>query len=142
MPGSNAAAPATGLTYTIGELAAEFGVTVRAIRFYEDKNLLEPARNGIHRVYARRDRGRLRLILRGKRLGFSLSDIREMLSLYDLNDDGREQLKVTLEKSLKRLKLLRQQRRDIDEVIGELQDSCGQINDLLEKKTGPQTTEH
>jgi len=142
MPASNAAAPTAELTYTIGELAAEFGVTARTIRFYEDKNLLEPARNGIHRVYARRDRGRLRLILRGKRLGFSLSDICEMLSLYDLNDDGREQLKVSLEKSLKRLTVLRQQRRDIDEVIGELQDSCGRINDLLEKKTGPQTTEH
>ena len=131
MPGSNVEEPTAEPTYTISELAAEFGITARAIRFYEDKKMLEPGRNGMNRVYGRRDRGRLRLILRGKRLGFSLSDIGEMLDLYDPDDMGREQLKVILKKSLARLRVLRQQRRDIDEVIMELQDNCGQIRDIL-----------
>ncbi|NQV59945.1 MAG: MerR family DNA-binding transcriptional regulator [Alphaproteobacteria bacterium] len=135
MPGSRVAAPTAELTYSISELAAEFGVTARAIRFYEDKKMLEPARNGMNRVYARRDRGRLRLILRGKRLGFSLSEISEMLDLYDPDDMGREQLKVILEKSLARLRVLEQQRRDIDEVIMELRGNCGQISDLLAGNT-------
>ena len=136
MPGSNAAEPTAELTYTISELAAEFGITARAIRFYEDKKLLAPARRGMNRVYGRRDRGRLQLILRGKRLGFSLSDISEMLDLYDPNDEGREQLKVTLGKVRGRLRTLEQQRRDIDEVIMELRDSCGQISDILENGNG------
>lgn len=136
MPGSNAADPTAEPTYTISELAAEFGITARAIRFYEDKKMLEPGRNGMNRVYGRRDRGRLRLILRGKRLGFSLSDIGEMLDLYDPDDMGREQLKKILEKSLERLRALEQQRRDIDEVIAELQDNCAQINDILNNESG------
>ncbi|MBL6954246.1 MAG: MerR family DNA-binding transcriptional regulator [Alphaproteobacteria bacterium] len=135
MPGSRVAEPTAELTYSISELAAEFGITARAIRFYEDKKMLEPARNGMNRVYARRDRGRLRLILRGKRLGFSLSEISEMLDLYDPDDMGREQLKVILEKSLARLRVLEQQRRDIDEVITELRGNCGQISGLLAGST-------
>jgi DNA-binding transcriptional MerR regulator len=131
MPGSIVAEPTAELTYTISELAAEFGVTARAIRFYEDKKMLEPGRDGMNRVYRRRDRGRLRLILRGKRLGFSLSDIGEMLDLYDPDDMEREQLKVILEKSLVRLRVLEQQRQDVDEVIMELRDNCRHIKNLL-----------
>ncbi|MDP6448437.1 MAG: MerR family DNA-binding protein, partial [Pirellulaceae bacterium] len=80
---------------------------------------------------SRRDRARLRLILRGKRLGFSLSDIGEMLDLYDVDGDQREQMRMTLRKSRERLKALRQQRRDIDDAIGELQDACRQIEAML-----------
>ena len=135
MPGSNNAEPTAEATYTISQLAAEFGITARAIRFYEDKKLLQPERNGQNRVYGRRDRGRLQLILRGKRVGFSLSDISEMLDLYNPNDEGREQLKLTLEKSRDRLAVLQQQRRDIDEGIDELHHNCNQISQFLEKQT-------
>lgn len=114
-------------TYTITELAEEFGITTRAIRFYEDKDLLHPQRHGLNRIYRRRDRARLQLILRGKRLGFSLADIKEMIDLYDLGDGQRAQLKVTLAKSQERLDSLRQQRRDIDEAIAELEEGCRQL---------------
>ncbi len=134
MPGSNNAEPTAEATYTISQLAAEFGITARAIRFYEDKKLLQPGRNGQNRVYGRRDRGRLQLILRGKRVGFSLSDISEMLDLYDPNDEGQEQMKLTLAKSRERLAVLEQQRRDIDEVIDELRDSCRQISNFLDRQ--------
>ena len=73
-------------TFTITDLAGEFKITPRTIRFYEDKHLLQPSRQGLSRVYSRRDRARLQLILRGKRLGFSLAEIKEMLDLYDLGD--------------------------------------------------------
>ena len=135
MSGPKETEPAAELTYTISELATEFGITARAIRFYEDRNLLQPGRNGINRVYARRDRGRLKLFLRGKRVGFSLADIGEMLDLYDPNDEGREQLRLTLGKSRERLAILHQQRRDIDEVIAELENNCRQISDQLEART-------
>ncbi|MFP6774467.1 MAG: MerR family DNA-binding transcriptional regulator [Alphaproteobacteria bacterium] len=136
MPGSNLAEPNTALTYTISQLAAEFGVTARTIRFYEDKKLLQPQRNGLARVYGRRDRGRLKLILRGKRLGFSLTDISEMLDLYDPHGEGREQLLVMLEKSRQRLAELEQQRTDIDDVIEELQKNCSLITLQLDNGSG------
>ncbi len=78
-------------TYTIRQLCIEFKVTPRALRFYEDKGLLSPAREGLNRVYNYRDRARLTLILRGKRVGLSLSEIREILDLYKLGDDGAAQ---------------------------------------------------
>jgi len=135
MPGSNLAEPSPGLTYTISDLANEFGITARAIRFYEDKRLLQPRRNGLSRVYGRRDRGRLKLILRGKRLGFSLSDISEMLDIYDPHGEGREQLNVMLEKIRQRVAVLEQQRRDIDEVLEELQENCGLITSQLNENS-------
>ena len=118
-------------TFTITNLAGEFGITTRAIRFYEDKDLLRPARDGMNRVYSRRDRARLQLILRGKRLGFSLADIKEMLDLYNVEDGQREQLKYTLGKAHERLEVLAQQRRDIDDAIAELQQGCVQIEGYL-----------
>lgn len=127
------ATSAAAETYTITELAEEFEVTTRAIRFYEDKGLIQPRRNGLSRIYGRRDRTRLKLILRGKRLGFSLADIREMLDLHDVGD-GREQLKVTLQKVAERLKVLEAQRRDIDEAIAELDEGRRQIETLLKQK--------
>ncbi len=136
MPGPDVVEPSAELTYTISELASEFAITARAIRFYEDKNLLQPRRNGLARVYGRRDRGRLKLILRGKRLGFTLSDISEMLDLYDPHGEGRNQLRLAQAKINKRLAVLKQQRRDIDEVIGELQENCGLITAQLDQNNG------
>ena len=121
-------------TYTISQLAGEFGVTARTIRFYKDKQLLQPRRKGLSCIYGRRDRTRLKLILKGKRLGFSLSDIGEMLALYDPLDEGQSQLKVMLQKSRRRLADLERQRLDIDEVIAELEDNCALIGAELERK--------
>lgn len=121
-------------TFTITELAEAFDVTPRAIRFYEDKGLLNPVRQGLARIYTRRDRARLALILRGKRLGFSLTEIGEMLDLYDLGDDQSEQLRVTLTKSRERLAVLEAQRRDLDDAIRELKESCLILDGFLEHR--------
>ena len=121
-------------TYTITDLATEFGVTPRTIRFYEDKNLLHPERQGLNRVFSRRDRARLQLILRGKRLGFSLAIIREMLDLYDLGDGQVEQLRVTLKRSQERLVELETQRRDINDAIRELKDGIQALQKALSAK--------
>lgn len=118
-------------TYTITDLAHEFKVTARAIRFYEDKGLLHPSRNGMMRVYAKRDRARLQLILRGKRLGFSLSEIREMIDLYDLGDNRIEQLTLTLKRSRERLSALELQRKDIEDAIIQLKQDVRILDDFL-----------
>lgn len=123
-------------TYTITDLSHEFKVTARAIRFYEDKGLLHPSRQGMMRVYNRRDRARLMLILRGKRLGFSLSEIREMIDLYDLGDGQVEQMKLTLKRSRERLNALEQQRRDIETAIAQLKADIHNIEDFLKVKSG------
>lgn len=118
-------------TYTITDLAQEFKVTARAIRFYEDKGLLHPGRNGMMRVYAKRDRARLQLILRGKRLGFSLSEIREMIDLYDVGDNRIEQLTLTLKRSRERLSALELQRKDIEDAIDQLKQDVRILDDFL-----------
>lgn len=106
--------------WTVGELAAELGTTPRALRFYEDKGLVTPKRAGQTRVYDHRDRARLLLILRGKRLGFSLREIREWLALYDADPDRLTQTRYLLDRIEQRMRRLEQQRRDIDRTLAEL----------------------
>ena len=108
--------------YAIGELCAAFGVTARALRFYEDEQLIAPERRGTSRFYSDRDRARLSWILRGKRVGFSLSEIREMLDLYDVGDHRQTQRRVTIERCRKRIDALQRQKNDIDATITELED--------------------
>lgn len=109
-------------TWGIADLAAEFAVTPRAIRFYEGEGLLAPTREGQARIYTKADRARLAWILRGRKLGFSLAEIREMLSLYDLGDGRQTQRRVTLQKCRERLAVLETQRADLEATITELTD--------------------
>ena len=107
-------------SFTISDLSDEFGVTARALRFYEDEGLIAPERRGTQRIYSHRDRARLAWILRGKRVGFSLGEIREMIDLYDLEDGRRVQREVSIERCRARIVLLERQKQDIDAAIAEL----------------------
>lgn len=107
--------------HSIGELSREFDVTTRTIRFYEDEGLLSPNRNGRVRVYSSRDRVRLKLILRGKRLGFTLGEIRGMLDLYDSPQGEVAQLHRVCAKVRERRESLEQQRKDIEVILRELE---------------------
>jgi DNA-binding transcriptional MerR regulator len=118
-------------TYTISELAKEFGVTARTIRFYETQGLLSPRRQGMNRVFSQRDRVRLKLALRGKRLGFSLGEIRELFELYDVSRDERRQLELFLAKLERRRTLLEQQREDIEVMLTEIDFFTNQCRRLL-----------
>jgi DNA-binding transcriptional MerR regulator len=107
-------------TFTIRQLCLEFKCTPRALRFYEDKGLLSPARDGMNRVYSYKDRARLQLILRGKRVGLALAEIREILDLYGVGDGGATQAAKSLKKFKERIVALETQRVDIDNAIAEL----------------------
>src|SRR5690606_3205996 len=109
-------------TWTIGELAEEYGVTLRTIRVYEDRGLLAPRRDGQRRVYGVRDRVRLGLILRGRRLGFSLQEIATILDMYDAEPGEVGQLRYLLEQIDHRRRALEQRRRDIEQTLAELAD--------------------
>ncbi|MCP5150071.1 MAG: MerR family DNA-binding transcriptional regulator [Ectothiorhodospiraceae bacterium] len=124
--------PTAAGTLAIGDLAREFGVTTRTIRFYEGEGLLAPARAGGARVYGPRDRVRLRLILRGKRLGFSLREVREMLDLYDGPEGEAGQLRLFVRKLRERRRVLLEQRADIDHVLAELDQLETRCEGLLE----------
>ncbi|MBJ6121132.1 MerR family transcriptional regulator [Sphingomonas mollis] len=116
--------------FSITDLCGEFGVTARALRFYEDEGLIAPERRGTTRVYSQRDRARLAWILRGKRVGFSLGEIREMIDLYDLGDGRRVQRQVSIERCRARIATLEAQKRDIDAAIVEL----NEFVDLVESR--------
>ncbi|RMF12719.1 MAG: MerR family DNA-binding transcriptional regulator [Alphaproteobacteria bacterium] len=117
--------------YTIAELAREFAVTPRALRFYEAEGLLRPERQGQTRLYRPRDRARLAWILRGKRVGFSLAEIKELIDLYDLPDHRETQRRLTLEKCRERIEALERQRADIEQVLIELRAFTQLVEEVL-----------
>ena len=137
--------------YHIGQMCESFGVTARALRFYEDEELISPERRGTARFYSDRDRARLTWILRGKRVGFSLGEIRDMLDLYDVGDQQKTQFRVTVERCRQRIEALRRQKDDIDATIVELQGFVAALDPDAQPKddrqadhppqTVPQTTE-
>jgi len=133
-------------TYSISELATEFDITTRSIRFYEDQNLLSPERRGQTRIYSRQDRVRLKLIMRGKRLGFSLAEIRELFALWDETASGSEkQLRLLLDKIAEKRAELEQQLKDIAMVQLELDSAetrCRDaLNELIEQQKQPSAEE-
>jgi DNA-binding transcriptional MerR regulator len=121
-------------TFTIGDLAREFGVTLRTLRFYEDRKLLAPRRRGQTRLYGRRDRARLKLILLGKRVGFSLAEIREMLDLYELKDGQVTQLRVALARFNRQIEILRRQKEDVEQALDELTRTVGVVAGMLRER--------
>ena len=110
-------------TYSIRQLCQEFGCTPRALRFYEDKGLLFPAREGQNRIYSHKDRGRLQLILRGKRVGLSLAEIGEMLDLYEIGDGGVQQAARSVRRFREQVAVLEAQRADLDKAIADLNEA-------------------
>lgn len=118
-------------TYTITELATEFGVTTRTMRHYEDEGLLSPRREGTSRLFSNRDRVRLKLALRGKRLGFSLAEIRELFDLYDQTRDEKRQLQEFIARLERRRAMLEQQREDIEVMLNEITFFENQCRKLL-----------
>jgi DNA-binding transcriptional MerR regulator len=116
---------------SIREMCASFAVTPRTLRFYEQKELLFPQRDGTRRLYSRRDRARLTLILRGKRFGFSLEDIRQLLGMYDRDGSNEAQLRRTYDLAQDRLAQMQSQRAELDEAIGELKAELAQAAEMI-----------
>lgn len=123
-------------TYSISELAREFGITPRALRFYEDKDMLHPSRDGMTRVYSNRDRARVTIIVRLKRLGLPLADIREILDLYALNDGQRAQMRTMLQKFKNQVAEFETQKADINAALKELHKGIDWLEGNLER-VGP-----
>ena len=130
---SKATARAAAQVYTITELALEFDITARAIRFYEDVGLLTPARAGRNRIYTQRDRTRLKLTLRGKRLGLSLLEIKQLVDMYDSPSDTTQQLTAFLEVLAEHRRQLEQQREDIEITLAEIAQHEERCRSLLGK---------
>jgi DNA-binding transcriptional MerR regulator len=122
----------------IGEMSRTFGVTLRTLRFYEDKGLLNPRRDGSTRLYTRRDRARLKLILLGRKVGFSLREVKQMMDLYDPNGSNTKQLRLALDKSEKQLARLQKQRALLDDAINELNGSMSAVRSMLAERSAPQ----
>lgn len=124
--------------YSISELAAEFSITTRTIRFYEEKGLLNPQRQGSNRVFTGADRVRLKLILRGKRLGFSLEESRDIIGMYEPETANTRQLEVLLEKIYEKQALLEQQKKEINKMLRELRNTAENCLDTIssQNKTG------
>ena len=122
--------------FTIGDLSREFGVTLRTLRFYEDRDLLRPRRQGQNRIYSRRDRARLKLVIMGKKVGFSLGEIKDMLDLYDLKDGQVTQLRVALARFAKQIAVLRQQKQDVEQAIEELTRTMEIVSGMLRDREG------
>lgn len=121
-------------TMTIREMCDAYDVTPRTLRFYESKELLYPIREGQRRLFTRRDRARLKLILRGKRFGFSLEEIRQLLDLYTVDDSQQTQLVSTLSIARARLSDMEQQRAELDEAIDELRNQMTMVSEMLTRK--------
>ena len=126
--------PAT--TFTITQLCREFGTTPRALRYYEEQGLLSPSREGQARIYTYRDRARLTLILRGKHVGLSLAEIRDILDLYERDDDLTAQNTQALGKFKERIKAFEEQRREIDQAIEVLHDASARLEAALAERAG------
>jgi len=120
-------------TFTIRQLCREFQTTPRALRFYEDKGLLSPSRQGMNRVYSYKDRARLKLVLQGKRVGLALAEIREILELYGKGDGEAAQNAKALRKFKERIIALEQQREDIGGALEILQKACANLEEQLSK---------
>ncbi|WP_341864316.1 MerR family DNA-binding transcriptional regulator [Gymnodinialimonas sp. 57CJ19] len=121
-------------TMTIREMCDAYDVTPRTLRFYESKELLHPIREGQRRLFTRRDRARLKLILRGKRFGFSLEEIRQLLDLYTVDDSQQTQLVSTLSIARARLADMEKQRAELDEAIDELRNQMTLVTEMLTSK--------
>ena len=124
-------------SFTIGELSRQFAVTTRTIRFYEDEGLLAPRRAGQNRIFTVRDRVRLKLILRGKRLGFSIKEIKDMVDMYDAPEGEVGQLRYFIERMCQRREDLLKQRHDIDQVLTELDQLQTRCEHLMDRTNTP-----
>jgi len=126
---------------SIGEMCDEFGVTPRTLRYYEVRELISPTRQGTRRLYSKSDIARLKLILRGKRFGFSLEDIRELLDLYHVGDQQYTQLVKTCEAGTARLEQMRRQRAELDGAIADLQEQLNWGQKMLASLKPPLQSE-
>ena len=124
------------MTYSIGELCAEFGVTPRTLRFYEYKELLAPIREGQRRLFTQRDRARLKLILRGKRFGFALDELKDLLDLYDADPTQVTQLSATLEAAGRHHAEMTARRDELTLALADLEVQMGLVRRMIDERAG------
>lgn len=123
----------SGKAYSMTQLCDEFGLTPRALRFYEQRKLLAPLRRGATRVFTHRDRARLKLVLRGKRFGFTLTEIKEMLDMYDAPGGKEQQLRVALPRLQLQLRELQKEHAELGQVLVELEDTCQELSASVDR---------